>query len=78
MAPRVVCCLGSTAAASLLGSGFRVTQHRQEVLEVAGEHFVVVVTVHPASILRGPAEERELSFDAFVADLAFIARFLQT
>jgi uracil-DNA glycosylase family protein len=78
VAPRVVCCLGSTAAASLLGSGFRVTQHRQEVLEVAGEHFVVVVTVHPSSILRAPPEERELSFDAFVADLAFIARFLQS
>ena len=39
---------------------------------------MVVVTVHPSSILRGPPEERELSFDAFVADLAFIARFLQT
>ena len=25
VSPRVVCCLGSTAAASLLGSGFRVT-----------------------------------------------------
>jgi DNA polymerase len=33
----------------------------------------VVVTAHPSSVLRGPAEEREKNFDVLVADLRFAA-----
>jgi hypothetical protein len=32
--------------------------------------------VHPSSILRGPAEERDYAMAAFVADLAVVAEVL--
>ncbi len=69
VAPEVIVCLGATAAASLLGRGFRVTQHRGEPVPSAFPARVVP-TVHPSSILRArddDARARELT--AFVADL---------
>jgi len=43
--------LGATAAKALLGSGFRLTQHRGELLdsELAA---VVAATIHPSAIVR--------------------------
>ena len=74
--PEALVLLGATAAKALLGSSFRVTQHRGELLdsELAP---IVAATIHPSSILRGPdeatrAEERE----AFAADLRVVARAL--
>ena len=73
--PRVLVLLGATAAQSLLGREFRVTQHRGEMLEsdLAG---AVTATVHPSSILRGEPEEREQNFNAFVDDLKLVAKLL--
>ena len=67
--------LGATAAKALLGSSFRVTQHRGELLdsELAG---IVTATLHPSSILRGPPEDREAGREALVADLRVVARAL--
>jgi uracil-DNA glycosylase len=67
--PRVVVCLGGTAAQSLLGPSFRVTQHRGELLNGPEGHRIVA-TVHPASIvrLRG-SQERQAAFTLFVLDL---------
>jgi uracil-DNA glycosylase family protein len=74
--PRVVVCLGATAAQSLLGRDFRVTLHRGEVLESTfAEH--VVPTVHPSSILRQQDEEsRQAGLAAFVDDLRVVAGLL--
>jgi uracil-DNA glycosylase len=53
--PKVVVCLGATAAQALLGKDFRVTQHRGEFVESAlAPH--VAATVHPSSILRLPTK----------------------
>jgi uracil-DNA glycosylase len=73
--PRVLVLLGATAAQSLLGRQFRVTQHRGELLEseLAG---AVLATVHPSSILRGEPSQREASFAAFVDDLRVVAELL--
>jgi DNA polymerase len=79
--PDVVVLLGATAAKSLLGTDFRLTQHRGEVLRVPAEDKKidldidpqVVATVHPSAILRGPPDDREKAFDAFVADLRVAA-----
>jgi uracil-DNA glycosylase len=79
--PGVVVLLGATAAKSLLGSDFRLTQHRGEVLQLPeNDRSVdldvkprVVATVHPSAILRGPPEDREKAFDALVADLRVAA-----
>ena len=68
--PRVLVCLGATAAQALLGRQFRVTQQRGERVESALAP-VVIATVHPSSILR--ADDREAEFRAFVRDLETIA-----
>src|SRR5207237_5792346 len=46
--PRVLVCLGATAAQALLGASFRVTQSRGKPLEVTGLARYVVGTVYPA------------------------------
>jgi DNA polymerase len=73
--PRLVVLLGATAAQAVLGSSFRVTKQRGEILDRdAGPQ--LMATVHPSSILRGPPEERDAALDAFVADLEQAAAFL--
>ena len=75
--PEVVVCLGATAAQSLLGRNFRVTQHRGEMMTSTAAPRVVA-TVHPSSILRAPDEEtRHREMRLFVADLVTVAAFLR-
>ena len=71
--PRVLVLMGATAAQSLLGSKFRVTQMRGVPLDSElAEH--VVATVHPSSILRAPDDEaRAQAMRDFVADLEVVA-----
>ncbi|MBX6331820.1 MAG: UdgX family uracil-DNA binding protein, partial [Gemmatimonadaceae bacterium] len=74
--PRVIVCLGATAAQSLLGKAFRVTQHRGEPIapEWAEEVFA---TVHPSAVLRAPPDAHERARAAFFADIAVVARYLR-
>jgi uracil-DNA glycosylase len=74
--PRVLVCLGATAAQALLGRDFRVTRQRGELVETRlAPH--AVATVHPSSILRAPDDEtREAEMAAFVDDLQVVARLL--
>jgi len=65
--PRLIVCLGATAAQALLGPAFRVTVSRGQVLEGLGTH--LMATVHPSSILRAEPGDRDAQFEAFVADL---------
>jgi DNA polymerase len=69
--PAVLATLGATAGKALLGSKFRITASRGQVLEWEG--YALVPTVHPSSILRGEPEQREAAFDALVADLRVVA-----
>jgi DNA polymerase len=76
--PEALVLMGATAAKALLGSSFRVTQHRGELLDSQLAP-IVTATIHPSAILRGPdersrAEERE----AFAKDLRTVARALST
>jgi uracil-DNA glycosylase len=74
--PEVVVCLGATAAQSLLGPAFRVSQRRGEVVPspLAPK---VIATVHPSSILRAPDDEtRRLETRRFVEDLRKVAAIL--
>ncbi len=67
--PEVIICMGATAAQSLLGRDFRVTQHRGEFIESPLAPSVTA-TIHPSAILRAPDEEtRRIEFANFVADL---------
>ena len=74
--PKVIICLGATAAQALLGRDFRVTQHRGELLESSlAPH--VMATVHPSSILRAPDEEtRHEEMRRFVQDMRKIPPLL--
>ena len=71
--PKLVVCLGATAAQALLGKTFRVTQHRGELLKSwIAPH--VMATVHPSSILRAPDEKSRHEQQAqFLADMKKIA-----
>ena len=67
--PRVLVCLGATAAQALLGRTFRVTQHRGTFVPSTLAPFVTA-TVHPSSILRAPDDEaRRQEMKEFVNDL---------
>jgi uracil-DNA glycosylase family protein len=69
--PKLIVCLGSTAAKALLGSAFRVTQSRGQVLELETPVGTrrVLATVHPSSILRANEAERDAAYAGLVADL---------
>jgi len=68
--PRLVVALGATAAQSLLGPKFRLTQHRGEALFWEPPSTWVMATVHPAAILRAPdSASRRRETVHFVADL---------
>jgi DNA polymerase len=75
--PRVLVCLGATAARALLGSQFRVTRQRGELVPSAlAPH--VMATVHPSSILRAPDQPtREAEMTRFVDDLRRVAAALR-
>jgi DNA polymerase len=73
--PRVLVCLGATAAQALLGKDFRVSRQRGEVVEspLADQ---AIATVHPSSILR--EEDREAQYREFVRDLEQVARLIES
>ena len=74
--PKIVVCLGATAAQALLGRSFRVSQQRGQLVEWDRDP-LALATVHPSSILRAPDDEtRSREFDAFVADLRVAASVL--
>ena len=73
--PRVLVLLGATAAQSLLGREFRVTQNRRTLVESSLAE-AVTATIHPSAILRGAPEQKETEFAAFVDDLRFVASLL--
>jgi len=75
--PKVVVCLGATAAQALLGPKARVTRDRGALLE---SEFgpPVMLTVHPASILRSPDQaSRDEARARFREDLAKVSSFLK-
>jgi DNA polymerase len=67
--PRVLVCLGATAAKALLGSSVRIGRDRGRLVKSdLAPH--VTVTAHPASVLRIPEEgERRRARAELAADL---------
>ena len=67
--PRVLVCLGASAAQALLGRDFRVSKDRGKPVDSPLAPSVIA-TVHPSSILRAQDEEsRRTQMSAFVEDL---------
>ena len=75
--PRVIVCLGVTAAQSVFGKIVRLNKMRgRSWSTVIGEN--VFVTVHPSAILRHPeAAQREEEYRRFVEDLRCIGTSLK-
>jgi len=71
--PRILVCLGATAAQALLGRAFKVSRQRGELVKSPLAP-LATATVHPSSILRAPDDEtRRLEMERFVADLEKVA-----
>jgi DNA polymerase len=72
--PRVIVCLGATAAQALMGPSFRLTQHRGELLETPWAPWLLA-TIHPSSILRlREREERHEALAGLADDLVKAAK----
>jgi uracil-DNA glycosylase family protein len=75
--PEALVLLGAIAAKALLGSSFKVTQQRGELLD-SDLAPIVSATVHPSSILRQPDEARRVAErEAFAEDLRVVAEALE-
>src|SRR5438105_2620898 len=64
--PRALVLMGATAAQSLLGKSFKVTQSRGQPLD-SDLAELVTATIHPSAVLRG--DNREELFAGLVDDL---------
>jgi uracil-DNA glycosylase len=75
--PEALVFLGATADKALLGSAFRVTQHRCELLD-SERPPNVAATIHPPAILRqGDDESRYAERAAFADDLRVVVRAIR-
>jgi uracil-DNA glycosylase len=75
--PEALVLLGATAAKALMGSSFRLTRHRGELLdsELAP---IVTATIHPSAILRRQDDaSRSAEREAFAEDLRVVAKALE-
>ena len=72
--PKLIVCLGSTALEGILGKNLQVTKHRGQLFDYPyNRNIKVLLTYHPAYILRNPNAERE-----FVEDLKRVKQLLST
>ena len=74
--PRVIVCLGATAAKAVIGKDFKVSSQRGRFVQSPlAPH--VFATFHPSALLRvRDEEEKEAAFRQFVKDLALIRKAL--
>ena len=74
--PKVIVCLGATAAQALLGSQFRVSKDGGKFIESDLAPYIIA-TVHPSAILRAPDDEtRHEQKRRFIYDLKKVADVL--
>ena len=74
--PKVIVCLGATAAQALLGPKFRVSKQRGQFIESTLAPYIMA-TVHPSSILRAPDDEtRHAEKRRFIDDLKQVAQVI--
>lgn len=67
--PRVIVCLGATAAQTLLGPAFRITKERGKLVACEWSE-VLLATHHPSAALRAPSsEDRRRMREELAADL---------
>jgi uracil-DNA glycosylase len=76
--PKMIVCLGATAAQAILGRAYRLTKERGTFTPHAWAP-LVTATIHPSAILRAPDEaERHRQYQDFVADLKQVKKKLHS
>jgi len=76
--PKVVVCLGATAAQSMAGRIVRITQERGKFLE-EGSVPAIFITIHPSSIYRlREKDAQEKEFSRFAAEMTSVQRKLRS
>ena len=76
--PSVIVCLGATAALSIFGAQYRLTQQRGKFVSHPWAPYATS-TVHPSAILRAPDQQkRHEEYTHFLADLRTIRKQLRT
>jgi DNA polymerase len=66
--PELIVCLGATAAQSLLGSSFKITQLYGKIQQADGIP-PIIATLYPSAILRArTGEDRERDTKIFLSD----------
>jgi uracil-DNA glycosylase family protein len=74
--PRLIVCLGATAAQGLLGRDFRITRERGKPMPSQWAP-QILATYHPSAILRAPdPESRHRMHEEFLHDLGTAAKLL--
>jgi DNA polymerase len=75
--PELIVCLGATAAQSLLGSGFKITQSHGKIQQADGFP-PIIASLHPSAILRARTDEdRQRDTQIFLDDLLRATDFLK-
>jgi DNA polymerase len=77
--PKLIVCLGATAAQSLLGAGFRLHQHRGTTMTDTRWAPWLLATIHPSYLLRIPdVALKERTRIEFIEDLRKTAQTIST
>ena len=75
--PKVIVCLGATAALSMVGRTVRITQERGKFFDT-DSGAAVLITIHPSSIYRlREKDEQENEYRRFVTEMKLVARKLR-
>jgi uracil-DNA glycosylase family protein len=76
--PKVVVCLGATAAQAMAGRIVKITQERGKFLE-SDSGVTIFITIHPSSIYRlQEKDEQEKEYHRFVAEMKLVGRKLRS
>jgi DNA polymerase len=76
--PKLIVCLGATAAQSLMGPQFRITRDRGTIFDQTEWAPALIATNHPSAILRVPDEQgRKDAYEHFVGDLRIVRLQMQ-
>jgi uracil-DNA glycosylase family protein len=68
--PKIIVCLGATAAQAVLGASFRVTRDRGRLFD-SDLGPPVIATIHPSAVLR--ADDRDAEMAGLISDLRIVS-----
>lgn len=75
--PELVVCLGASGARAVLGRPVRIGAERGRVIP-SPDGLAVLVTTHPAAVLRAPPGQREAAYRMLVEDLLLAREIVAT